>query len=326
MDGWTVMDRLKVDDATRSIPVHFVSASDASQRGMQRGAIGFLTKPVSRESIAAALDRLLRFGEGRQRRLLVVDDDAGSRKAVRMALKADNVDIEEAESAEDALPLIATADYDCIVLDLGLPGMSGLELLERLSADPTTMPPVVVYSGRELDPQEDRKLREHADAIVRKGDRSAERLLEEVGVFLQHIRKPASAGWTSVSAMAGRRVLLVDDDMRNLFALSRVLRGWGMLVSMAQDGAKALKALETEEPPALALMDIMMPGMDGYAIIRAIRERPQFATLPIIAVTAKAMSGDREVCLEMGANDYLSKPIDIDRLASMIRSWLHAES
>ncbi|WP_426688390.1 response regulator [Rhodanobacter ginsengiterrae] len=327
MDGWTVLDRLKVDAVTRSIPVHFVSASDVGRRGMERGAIGFLTKPVSRESITQALDRLLHFGEGQHRRVLVVEDDDASRKAIQITLRAHHVQVDEAASAEDALPKIAEVDYDCIVLDLGLPGMSGLELMEHLSAAADAMPPVVVYSGRELDPQEHLKLRQYADAIVLKGARSSERLLQEVGNFLREIPHPAPTAPTeeaSPVALAGRRVLLVDDDMRNLFALSKVLRGWGLQVSMAQDGYKALRALETEARPDLVLMDIMMPGMDGYATIRAIREQAGFAALPIIAVTAKAMTGDRETCLEMGANDYLSKPIDLDQLAGMVRTWLPA--
>lgn len=328
MDGWTVLDRLKVDEATRSIPVHFVSVSDVGRRGMERGAVGFLTKPVSREAIAEALDRLLRFGEGKRRRLLVVEDDAASRKAIRTALRAHHVEVDEADSAEDALPKIADVHYDCIVLDLGLPGMSGLELMEHLSARPEAMPPVVVYSGRELDSAEQLKLRQYADAIVLKGARSSERLLQEVGAFLQDIPPPATPPATTeapAARLAGHRVLLVDDDMRNLFALSKVLRGWGLQVDMAQDGYKALAALQTGERPDLILMDIMMPGMDGYTTIRNIRDMDGFTTLPIIAVTAKAMTGDREVCLQMGASDYLSKPIDIDKLAVMLRSWLTSE-
>jgi len=327
MDGWTVLDHLKVDEATRAIPVHFVSVSEDGRRGMERGAIGFLTKPVSRESIGEALDRLLRFGEGKQRRLLVVEDDAASRKAIRLALRAHHVEVDEAESGEQALSRITDTVYDCIVLDLGLPGMSGLELMEHLSVSPEVMPPVVVYSGRELDAGEQLKLRRYADAIVLKGARSGERLLQEVSAFLQDIPAKVAtpmADKAAAASLAGHRVLLVDDDMRNLFALSKVLRGWGLQVSMAQDGYKALKALETEARPDLVLMDIMMPGMDGYATIQAIREQAGFAALPIIAVTAKAMAGDREVCLQMGANDYLSKPIDIDKLAAMIRTWVMA--
>ncbi|TPG11229.1 response regulator [Rhodanobacter glycinis] len=325
MDGWTVLDKLKADDTTRAIPVHFISATDSSTHGLERGAVGFLTKPVSRESIGTALERLLHFAVGQRRHLLIVDDDAGSRTAVRTMLRADSVQIDEAGSAEEALEKIAHTGYDCIVLDLGLPGMSGLELLEKLADTASGVPPVVVYSGRELSREETLKLRQYTDAIVLKGARSTEQLFDEVSLFLhsiQHAPPGVAAESAAASELTGRRVMLVDDDMRNLFALSKVLRGWGLQVSMAQDGPKALKMLAEVEAPELVLMDIMMPGMDGYETIRAIRTQPHFASLPIIALTAKAMRGDREKCLEMGASDYLSKPIDIDKLASLIRVWL----
>ena len=325
MDGWTVLDKLKADDTTRAIPVHFISATDSSTHGLERGAVGFLTKPVSRESIGTALERLLHFAVGQRRHLLIVDDDAGSRTAVRTMLRADSVQIDEAGSAEEALEKIAHTGYDCIVLDLALPGMSGLELLEKLADTASGVPPVVVYSGRELSREETLKLRQYTDAIVLKGARSTEQLFDEVSLFLhsiQHAPPGVAAESAAASELTGRRVMLVDDDMRNLFALSKVLRGWGLQVSMAQDGPKALKMLAEVEAPELVLMDIMMPGMDGYETIRAIRTQPHFATLPIIALTAKAMRGDREKCLEMGASDYLSKPIDIDKLASLIRVWL----
>jgi CheY-like chemotaxis protein/signal transduction histidine kinase/CHASE3 domain sensor protein len=326
MDGWAVIDQLKADDATRAIPVHFISATDDATRGLERGAVGFLTKPVSRAAIDTAFKRLLHFAEGHQRHLLIVDDEADSRIAVRSMLSADSVLIDEAATAEEALEKTAHTRYDCIVLDLGLPGMSGLELLEKLSKEPGGVPPVVVYSGRDLSREENLLLRHYTDSIVVKGARSPERLLDEVSLFLHSIqhapRRADTAKPAPVSELAGRRVLLVDDDMRNLFALSKVLRGWGLVVSMAQDGQKALKALADEVAPEVVLMDIMMPTMDGYEAIRAIRAQPRFAKLPIIALTAKAMRGDREKCLEMGASDYLSKPIDIDKLASMIRVWL----
>ncbi|KRE84642.1 histidine kinase [Rhodanobacter sp. Soil772] len=325
MDGWSVLDQLKADDATRVIPVHFISVTDGGRRGQERGAVGFLTKPVSREAIGQALERLLHFAAGQQRQLLIVDDDADSRTAVHIMLRSDNVQIDEAGSAEEALEKIAHTDYDCIVLDLGLPGMSGLELLERLAETASGVPPVVVYSGRELSREENLKLRRYTDAIVVKGARSTERLLDEVSLFLhsiQHAPSRAAAESATAGKLTGRRVLLVDDDMRNLFALSKVLRGWGLQVSLAQDGPKALRMLADDEAPELVLMDIMMPGMDGYETIRTIRAQPHFASLPIIALTAKAMRGDREKCLEMGASDYLSKPIDIDKLAALMRVWL----
>jgi CheY-like chemotaxis protein/CHASE3 domain sensor protein len=326
MDGWTVIQRLKADPATRLIPVHFLSATDDAGRGRELGAVGFLTKPVTREAINEAFERLLHFAEGRTRHLLVVDDDPNARSAVRTLLNQDDIAIDEAASGEEALHKIQQTGYDCIVLDLGLPGMSGMELLEMLS-DSGSIPPVVVYSGRELSREENLRIRQYTDSIVIKGVRSPERLMDEVSLFLHSIKQHAArSGPTAVPAshdgLNGHHVLLVDDDMRNLFALSKVLRGWGMQVSMAQDGHKALQVLSEAPHVELVLMDIMMPGMDGYEATRAIRSQPTHDKLPIIALTAKAMRGDREQCLEAGANDYLSKPIDLDKLASMMHVWL----
>ncbi|HEX5306591.1 MAG TPA: response regulator [Dyella sp.] len=325
MDGWSVIERLKADLATRAIPVHFISSTGEAARGRELGAVGFLTKPVSREAITEAFERLLHFAEGSTRQLLIVDDDASSRAAVRSMLRDDNVQITETGSAEEALTLTSDTRFDCIVLDLGLPGMSGLELLEKLARSEGGVPPVVIYSGRDLSGEENLKLRQYTDAIVIKGVRSPERLLDEVSLFLHSIRHAPRRTMRESNqggALTGRKVLLVDDDMRNLFALSKVLRGWGLAVTMAQDGHKALKALEDDPAVELVLMDIMMPGMDGYDTMRAIRAREACADLPIIALTAKAMRGDREKCLDAGASDYLSKPIDIDQLASMLHVWL----
>jgi CheY-like chemotaxis protein len=331
MDGWTVIERLKTDAATRHIPVHFISATDDATRGLELGAVGFLTKPVSRESITTAFERLLHFAEGRTRHLLVVDDDASARTAVRTLLKDDSVVIEEAASGEEALAKTTQTAFDCIVLDLGLPGMSGFDFLERLSQGGQT-PPVVVYSGRDLSREESMRIRQYTDSIVVKGARSPERLLDEVSLFLHSIRHGGGMRADTLAAadslddadLRGRRLLLVDDDMRNLFALSKVLRAKGIDVVMAQDGRKALDTLDKDPGLELVLMDIMMPVMDGYETMRAIRAKPPVARVPIIALTAKAMRGDREKCLEAGANDYLSKPIDVDRLLSMIRVWLPA--
>ncbi len=327
MDGWAVIERLKEDPATQHIPVHFLSATGEVSRGLELGAVGFLTKPVSREAIEEAFERLQHFAAGRTRRLLVVEDDGGARYVVRNLLQHDQVEIDEAATAEQALEMIASTGYDCIVLDLGLPGLSGLELLEQL-AQRGNVPPVVIYSGRELSHEENLQLRQYTDSIVIKGARSSDRLLDEVSLFLHSIRRPGGAPAApegdppTDGELQGRRVLLVDDDMRNLFALSKVLRSWGLQVAMAQDGYKALQALDQEPLPELVLMDIMMPVMDGFEVIRAIRKQPRLAGLPVIALTAKAMRGDREQCLAAGANDYLSKPVDLDKLLSMIRVWL----
>ncbi|SEJ06912.1 response regulator [Frateuria terrea] len=335
MDGWAVFERLRSDPATRAVPVHFISSAEGVDRARKLGAVGFLVKPVTREAIANAFERLL---DGRQGRLLVVDDDADARYAVRHLLGGYQVAIDEAGSAEEALERTAHQRYDCIVLDLGLPGMSGMQLLDRLAGRAQGLPPVVVYTGRELSEEDSRHLRQYTDAIVVKGARSPERLREEVRQFLQALGQPAGraraaaamapssatapAGAALPASLNGRHVLLVDDDMRNLFALSKVLRGWGLEASMAADAPKALRVLDERADVALVLMDIMMPGMDGYETIRAIRSQHGRAQLPIIALTARAMPGDRERCLEAGANDYLSKPIDIGRLAALVRSWL----
>lgn len=326
MDGWTVIELLKADPATRNIPVHFLTATDDAGRGRELGAVGFLTKPVTREAIHGALERLLSFATGRTRHLLIVDDDPLVRDSVEILLSQDEgLKIDAAESGEDALQKVASASYDCIVLDLGLPGMSGIDFLEKL-AESGTVPPVVVYSGRDLSREENLRIRQYTDSIVMKGSRAPERLMDEVSLFLHSIRnrKPAATGNPAApeDGLRGHHVLLVDDDMRNLFALSKVLRDWGMQVTMAQDGQKALQSLAENPQVELVLMDIMMPGMDGYEATRAIRAQPNLARLPIIALTAKAMRGDRERCLEAGANDYLSKPVDIDKLASLIRMWL----
>jgi CheY-like chemotaxis protein len=324
MDGWTVIDRLKADAVTRHIPVHFISATDEQARALDAGAVGFLTKPVSRQDVGNAFDRLLHFAPGATRRVLLVDDDASSRHAVRTLIADDALEIVEAESAEVALAHLADGVFDCIVLDLGLPGMSGFEFLERASRN-GHVPPVVVHSGKDLSREDSLRLRQYTDSIVIKGARSPERLLDEVTLFLHSIRREAvaAAPLRSIDPTLGNRtVLIVDDDMRNIFALSKALRARGLKVLMAQDGHKALKQLADNVAVDIVLMDIMMPGMDGYETTREIRKNPQLRHLPVLALTAKAMQGDREKCLEAGANDYLSKPIDIDKLLSMMRVWV----
>ncbi|MEO6250275.1 MAG: response regulator [Luteimonas sp.] len=331
-DGWTVIDTLKADAATRHIPVHFISAVDETARARDLGAVGFLTKPVTRDAIVGAFDRLLHFTAGATRHVLVVDDDSAARLAVRKLIASDSVDITEADSGETALQAMETATFDCVVLDLGLPGMSGFEFLDRIGRLDAA-PPVVVYSGRELSREESLQLRQYTDSIVIKGAMSPDRLLDEVSLFLHSMRPQSSAsgrdapqqsasGRGQDNALQGRKVLLVDDDMRNLYALSKVLRSKGLDVVLAQDGPKALAIIDDNPALELVLMDIMMPGMDGLEAMRRIRLQPRHAQLPIIALTAKAMRGDREQCLEAGASDYLTKPIDVDKLLSMMRVWL----
>ncbi len=321
-----MIERLKADPVTRRIPVHFISAVEDVARAKQLGAIGFLTKPVERDALLDAFERLLQSAPGATRKVLLIDDDPDSRLAVGSLIRSDMVQIVETGSAEDALPLFENDTFDVVVLDLGLPGMSGFEFLDRLGSRVRELPPIVIHSGRELSREESTRLRQYTDSIVIKGTRSLERLLDEISLFLHSVRKDAVPRVLRDldGGLAGRTVLVVDDDMRNIFALSKILREKGLNVVMAQDGHKALRQIDENAAIEIVLMDIMMPGMDGYETMREIRTRPAHAKLPIIAVTAKAMSGDRDKCLDAGANDYLAKPIDIDKLLSMMRIWLHA--
>ncbi|MEP9369577.1 response regulator [Xanthobacter sp. VNH20] len=322
MDGWQVIETLKKDPATRHIPVHFVSALEEAPRAREAGAVGFLTKPVNQTDLNGALDRLMHFAADRQRQVLVVDDDSAARFSVRKLVASADIEVREAESAEAALTFLEEHEVDCIVLDLGLPGMSGFQLVEELAARGSIVP-VVIYSARDLTPEESLRLRAYTDSIVIKGARSPERLLDEVSLFLHSVHHAPSAIPAEPDGdLAGRKLLLVDDDMRNIFALSKVLRGKGLNVILASDGTKALTQLADHPDTEIVLMDIMMPVMDGYEAMGEIRKNPVFAKLPIIALTAKAMTGDREKCIAAGASDYLSKPIDVPKLLSMIRIWL----
>jgi CheY-like chemotaxis protein len=322
MDGWQVMEALKQSPVTRHIPVHIMSAAEGNLRGLGLGAVGYLTKPVDKGDINAAFDKILHFADGQPRRLLLVDDDANTRMAVRHLLEGEAAEVVEVGSGEEALERLGTDHFDCMILDLGLPGISGMQVLDHAAISGMQLPPVIVYSARELSADENLKLHQYTDSIVIKGARSPERLQDEVALFLHSVHAgppaPAVAG-----DFSGRTVLVVDDDMRNVFALSKVLRARGFNVVMAQDGARALAQLEQSAAAIeIVLMDIMMPGMDGYATIRAIRAQERFASLPIIALTAKAMRGDREKCLEAGANEYVSKPVDVDGLLVTMRAML----
>lgn len=331
MDGWSVMSRLKENPDTRHIPVHVISALDERGAGLEKGAVGYLTKPVSKDQLESVFEKIEHFTAGEVRNLLVVEDDPGSRKAIASIVASDGVVIHSASSGEMALEMLHEESMDCIILDLGLPEMSGFEFVETASRDDDVMlPPVVVYSGRELSAEEDMKLREYTDSVVIKGARSPERLLDEVTLFLHSVhqtlptkqRKLLQKALDTEHVFAGKKVLVVDDDMRNAFALSKTLRAKGLEVVMAKDGEGALEKLDQESNINLVLMDVMMPGMDGYQTMHNIKQQTRFRHLPILAVTAKAMRGDREKCLEAGANDYLPKPIDMERLLSMMRAWL----
>ncbi|PJO39659.1 histidine kinase [Delftia acidovorans] len=333
--GLGVLDQLKRNPVTRHIPVHVVSVADYSQEAMGRGAVGYALKPVKREELVHALKRLEAKFTQDLRRVLVVEDDERQRESVRHLLSRSDVDIVCAGTAAAALEHLRGATFDCMVMDLNLPDISGYELLQRMTdQDDVSFPPVIVYTGRALSRDEEQQLRRFSKSIIIKDARSPERLLDEVTLFLHQVESELSAEHRQMlqvarsreSALEGRTVLVVEDDVRNVFALSSILEPTGIRVEIARNGREALETLEARGTAQagidLVLMDIMMPEMDGYTAMREIRNRPQWRRLPIIALTAKAMKDDQEKCLAAGANDYIAKPLDVEKLLSLVRVWM----
>jgi HAMP domain-containing protein/CheY-like chemotaxis protein/signal transduction histidine kinase len=332
MLGWTVLSQLKQNSLTRHIPVQIVTLDEDRQHGLARGAFSFVTKTTSSDDIAQALARIKAFSEPRRKRLLVVEDNTAEQLSIRELLGHDDIEIVNAGCGEEALTALNEQPCDCVVLDLRLPDMSGFEVLERMRADQALADvPVVVFTGRELSAEEDAQLHTMARSIVVKGVESPERLLDETALFLHRVitdlpiekRAMLERLNSSDEDLVGRTVLLVDDDARNIFALSSVLERRGMNVLTATTGNEAIALLEQTPSLAIVLMDIMMPEMDGYQTMAKIRQNKAYRRLPIIALTAKAMKGDREKCLEAGASDYLAKPVNTEQLLSALRMWLH---
>lgn len=331
IDGWTVLGALKDHILTRHIPVHIISAEQSSTESLRRGAIGHAEKPLDQESLEKIFQRIETVSSETPKAVLVVEDDPKMRRETAKLIGDGDVRVDEAKNAAEALSALRTKKYDCMVLDLGLPDMEGRELLACFDKEGISPPPVIVHTARDLTTDEERDLREHAGSIVIKDVRSQERLLDEVSLFLHRIvnrmperkRKIIRDLHDTDELLKNKQVLIVDDDMRTTFAISRLLSDRGMKSRKAENGERALQILDNEPDIALVLMDIMMPVMDGYEAILQIRTRDEFQTLPIIALTAKAMPEDREKCLAAGANDYLPKPVDPERLISMIRVWLY---
>ena len=332
MLGWNVLSQLKQNSLTRHIPVQIVTLDEDRQHGLARGAFSFVTKPTTREGIADALSRIKEFSAPRRKRLLVVEDNKAEQMSIHELLGHDDIEIVNAGTGDEALATLRNRPCDCVVLDLRLPDMSGFEVLERMRADDAlTDVPVVVFTGRELSAEEDAQLHTMARSIVVKGVESPERLLNETALFLHRVITDLPAEKqqmlerlnSSDEDLVGRTVLLVDDDARNIFALSSVLERRGMNVLTATTGNEAIELIEKTPSLAIVLMDIMMPEMDGYQTMEKIRQNRAYRRLPIIALTAKAMKGDREKCLEAGASDYLAKPVNTEQLLSALRMWLH---
>jgi HAMP domain-containing protein/CheY-like chemotaxis protein/signal transduction histidine kinase len=332
MLGWTVLSQLKQDPATRHIPVQIVTLDEDRQHGLARGAFSFITKPTTTAGLQDALDRITDFARPRRKQLLLVEDNPAERLGIMELLKDNDVDIVAVETGEDAIARMTASPPDCVVLDLRLPDMSGFDVLERIKADGSLCDvPVIVFTGRELSPEEDAQLHTMARSVVVKGVESPERLLDETALFLHRVfadmpsdkQRMLERLHSSDENLVAQKVLLVDDDARNIFALSSVLERRGMQVLTATTGREAIALLEETPGVAIVLMDIMMPEMDGYETMQVIRGNPDFRRLPIIALTAKAMKGDREKCLAAGASDYLAKPVNTEQLLSALRSWLH---
>jgi CheY-like chemotaxis protein len=327
-----VLSQLKQNSLTRHIPVQIVTLDEDRQHGLARGAFSFVTKPTTREGIADALSKIKEFATPRRKRLLVVEDNQVEQMSIRELLGHDDIEIVNAGTGDAALATLREQPCDCVVLDLRLPDMSGFEVLERMRADDSLVDvPVVVFTGRELSAEEDAQLHTMARSIVVKGVESPERLLNETALFLHRVITDLPAEKQSMlerlnssdEDLVDRTVLLVDDDPRNIFALSSVLERRGMKVLTATTGNEAIDLIEKTPALAIVLMDIMMPEMDGYQTIEKIRQNRAYRRLPIIALTAKAMKGDREKCLEAGASDYLAKPVNTEQLLSALRMWLH---
>jgi CheY-like chemotaxis protein/HAMP domain-containing protein len=331
-DGWRIFDRLKHDPATRHIPVHIISAADERHRALRQGAFAHLTKPVTRDALDRAFTDVRAFIERRVKNLLVVEDDDLARSSIVELIGNHDVHVTPVGTGQEALDAVERQPFDCMVLDLGLSDMSGFELLEQLQKrDRLAHLPVIVYTGKKLSKREETKLRRVAETIIVKDARSPDRLLDETTLFLHRIQERLPEAKRRMldelrhadPALAGRTVLIVDDDLRNTFALASALEQYQMQVIPAENGKDGIEALTGRPGIDVVLMDVMMPEMDGFEATRAIRALPQFRRLPIIALTAKAMQGDRDLCIDAGASDYITKPVDTDQLISLLRVWLY---
>ena len=328
--GLSVLDALKHGRTTRHIPVHMFSVSDYAQAALEMGALGYALKPVQRDQLIGAFRKLEAKFTQKMRRILVVEDDASLRDSTCHLLAGDTVETIAVGTAAEALEQLRGSRFDCMVLDLSLPDRSGFELLNEMTEREPSPPPVIVYTGRSLSREEEQTLRRFSASIIIKGARSPERLLDEVTLFLHQVEAelPPDRQRMLVTArqrdavFEGRRVLIVEDDVRNIFALSSALEPVGARVEIARNGREALEHLRDKPGVDLVLMDVMMPEMDGLEATRAIRQQRELAKLPIIALTAKAMADDRENCLAAGANDYIAKPLDVDKLLSLARVWM----
>jgi HAMP domain-containing protein/CheY-like chemotaxis protein/signal transduction histidine kinase len=328
MDGWKVLAALREGRTTAHIPVHVLSGGEAQQRALEAGAVAHLQKPISEEDLVDAFDRLLGFADTGRKNVLVVEDDLVQLNAMVGLLGTGEIEVTAVSTAEEALVAMQRQRFDCVIVDLGLPGMSGEELIDQLRAMPSSaMMPIIIYTGRELNREEEASLRRLSSTIIVKDGYAPERLIDELNFFLHRVEAdlaPTKRGHVEEinGSLQHKRVLIVDDDARNIFALEAALQGYGMDVVTAESGLAGIEMLHARSDIDIVLMDIMMPEMDGYETIRRIRADDRIADIPIIALTAKAMRGDLEACITAGASEYVSKPVDMDHLTSLLKIWL----
>ncbi len=332
MLGWTVLNNLKLDPATRHIPVQMLSVEEERQHGLAHGAFSYLVKPGTTQDLEQAFDRIKSYVVPHKKRLLVVEDNEIEREGIVDLVMHDDIEVAAVGTGEEALAVLRERPVECCVVDLKLPDMSGFDLLDRMQSEPTLRDtPVVVFTGKELSSQEEAQLRTVAKSVVLKDVQSPERLFDETALFLHRVvadlpeskRRLLERLHGSNAVLRGRRVLVVDDDARNIFALTSLLENHEMEVVTATNGRQAIELIDQTPDLSVVLMDIMMPEMDGYETMREIRKNPAFRTLPILALTAKAMKGDREKCLDAGASDYIAKPVNTEQLLSLLRVWLY---
>ena len=328
--GLSVLDRLKRDVQTRHIPIHIVSAGDHAETALSLGAVGYMVKPVKREQLVEVLKKLEDKLSQRMHRVLIVEDNELQREAVAKLLTSHDVQTVTAGTAAECLELLKDQTFDCMVLDLTLPDASGYSLLETLSRESAyAFPPVIVYTGRDLSADDEQTLRRYSKSIIIKGAKSPERLLDEVALFLHQVvselpdeqQRMIRKARNRDALLEGRRILVVEDDVRNVYALTNILEPRGAIVEIARNGQEALDVIR-RSPIDLVLMDVMMPVMDGLTATREIRKNPEWKKLPIITLTAKAMPDDQQRCIEAGANDYMAKPLDVEKLLSLVRVWM----
>jgi CheY-like chemotaxis protein len=326
-----VLSHLKQDPETRHIPVQILTVEDERIHGLGHGAYAYALKPFSTDELSEAFDRLLAYSQTRRKHLLLVEDNEIERQGLSELLAHQDVEITTAEDGSHAWEAIRGQALDCVVLDLRLPDMTGFEILERMRQDPALVNlPVIVFTGKEISEAEEIRLRELSQSIVLKGVQSPERLLDEASLFLHLVtaqlppekQRMLDQLRRSDDALVGKKILVVDDDIRNIFALTSLLEGHRVDVVSCETGREAINLVESDPELDMVLMDIMMPEMDGYETMRQIRTNSQYHTLPILALTAKAMKGDRERCLQAGASDYIAKPVNTEELLALLRIWL----